>query len=88
MRITLILLILCCAVPVFAFDGDKVSGTCEQCPYNAGCSVSFPAADGCNTMTCDAWCENGKWKTNGQCRATLLNCWKAYEFTPGEPRTK
>jgi hypothetical protein len=76
-----VLLVLFCAVPVAAFDGGKVSGTCEECPPGAGCVVRY---GGCGETTCDASCVAGKWTTSGKCFTYAIHCPQDYEFTPAE----
>jgi hypothetical protein len=74
--------ILFLVLPVVAFSsgGGRVSGTCEECPPGAHCSVSF--WDGCNTTSCGAWCVGGKWYHSDVCMSTLVYCSQEIEFTP------
>jgi len=84
MKKLLVLAIL--LLPVVAVAEGLVSGTCEQCPKGAGCTVRMPSGDGCNTSTYAAWCEKGQWFHGDGFVTTLLACRPAdppgYSFIP------
>jgi hypothetical protein len=83
------LAILFLLVAVSAFGEGITSGTCEQCPPGAGCTVRVPAGDGCNHTTYEAWCKDGKWERSVGGWMTLAMCgdqWMPVPFTPDAGR--
>jgi hypothetical protein len=72
--------------PLFDSDFNKMEKpignerTCEECPYNAGCTY-IRNQDDCTTCTCNTWCENGQWKTTYNCFCSLVYCPKEYKIS-------
>jgi len=82
MKKLLVLAIL--LLPVVAVAEGLVSGTCEQCPKGAGCTVRIPADCG-NYSTAEAWCKDGQWFRGEAYSTTLAACIrepKYYSLTP------
>lgn len=80
-NVEIIFFIIICLLAALILSFEDVSAensfkgkACYQCTKNNPCWYSFPAGDGCNTCSSNAFCVEGTWMSQCFASCTNLNC--------------